>query len=67
MDIFYVESSVGSTVQLDGSRQVLYSMYAEKNGFNRETQIHIIFSGKLPEVVEAGTYSGIWYIIVEAV
>jgi len=67
MDIFYVESSVGSTVQLDGSRQVLYSMYAEKNGFNRETQIHIIFSGKLPEVVEAGTYSGIWYIMVEAV
>lgn len=67
MGIFYAEPAVGSTVQLDGSRQVLYSVYAEKNGFNREAQIHIVFSGKLPEVAEAGTYSGIWYIIVEAV
>lgn len=67
MDIFYVETPTGVTLQLDRSRQVLYPMYSGKDGFNREAKIQLIFYGKLPEVVEAGTYSGVWYIIVEAV
>ena len=65
-DIFSVETSAG-TVQLSRSRQVLYTDYVERDGFNREARIRLIFYGKLPEVIEAGTYSGVWYIIVEAV
>ncbi|MBU7017564.1 MAG: hypothetical protein HXS44_08645 [Theionarchaea archaeon] len=66
-DIFYAEPSTGGRIQLNGSRQALYTVYAERNGFNKEARIVVVFTGKLPEVVEAGTYSGIWYIIVEAV
>ena len=66
-DIFYAGPSSGSQIQLNSSRQALYTMYAERKEFNKEARIVIVFTGKLPEVVEAGTYSGIWYIIVEAV
>ncbi len=66
-DIFYAGPSSGSQIQLNSSRQALYTVYAERKGFNKEARIVIVFTGKLPEVVEAGTYSGIWYIIVEAV
>lgn len=66
-DIFYAEPSPGNPVQLNSSRQALYTVYAERKGFNKEARIVIVFRGKLPEVVEAGTYSGIWYIIVEVV
>lgn len=64
--IFYVEASKG-IVQLSSSRQGLYLEYAQRNGFSKEAVIRIVFWGKLPEVLEAGTYSGIWYIVVEAV
>ena len=66
-DIFYAEPSHGNPVQLNSSRQALYTVYAERKGFNKESRIVIVFTGKLPDVVEAGTYSGVWYIIVEAV
>ncbi len=66
VNAFFVEGATGM-VQLDGSRQVVYTTYAEKGGFNREARIQLVFWGKLPEVVQAGTYSGTWYIIVEAV
>lgn len=66
VDAFYVEIS-GQQIQLTGSKQVLYTDYAGNRGFSRKTPIHLIFWGVLPEAMEAGTYSGIWYIIVEAV
>ena len=65
-DIFFVKTTTGNRFQLDRSRQIVYSMHG-KDGFNRDSRIVITFSGKLPDVIEAGTYSGIWYIIVEAV
>jgi hypothetical protein len=67
VDIFYVESPMGGLLQMNGSRQAVLPMYAEKKGFNKEVRILLLFSGVLPEVVEAGTYSAIWYIIVEVV
>jgi hypothetical protein len=66
VEAFYVEVS-GQEVQLTGGRQVLYSSYAGPRGFSRENSVHLVFWGVLPEAMEAGTYSGIWYIIVEAV
>ena len=66
VDGFYVET-VGGRMQLSGSRQGVYFDYAQKNGFSKEARILLVFWGTLPEVVEAGAYSGIWYIIVEAV
>jgi hypothetical protein len=66
VDAFYVEIS-GQQVQLTGVKQVLYSNYAGTRGFSQKNSIHLVFWGVLPEAMEAGTYSGIWYIIVEAV
>jgi hypothetical protein len=62
--IFRVEST-GSTIQLDSSKQIICSHYAEKDGFSKAARIRLVFWGKLPEVMEAGAYSGIWYIGVE--
>lgn len=67
VESFSVETSSGNVVRLDGSRQAVCLMYAEKSGFNKKVKILLVFYGKLPEVIEAGTYSGVWYIIVEAV
>ncbi len=64
--IFYVDTPQGA-IQLDGSRQILYPAFAGKNGYSKETQVRLVFWGKLPEAVKAGTYSGVWYIIVEPV
>jgi len=67
VEVFYVESATGGRAQLSRSRQGVYFGYTQKGGFNQEARIILVFWGKLPEVVEAGTYSGIWYIVVEAV
>ncbi|MBU7015127.1 MAG: hypothetical protein HXS52_00865 [Theionarchaea archaeon] len=66
VEAFYVEVS-GQQVQLTGDKQVIYPNYAGSRGFSQNDSVHLIFWGVLPEAMEAGTYSGIWYIIVEAV
>jgi hypothetical protein len=64
-DNFYVKTKSGD-VQLNNRRQVLYAGFGTK-GYNQNTHIVLLFYGKLPEVLEAGTYSGVWYIVVEVV
>lgn len=63
--IFYVEPVSGNAVPLMNARQVVYSQYAGNRGYNQQARIRLVFWGVLPEAVEAGAYSGIWYIIVE--
>jgi hypothetical protein len=63
--IFYVEPISGKAVPLMNARQVVYSHYAGKRGYNQHAQIRLVFWGVLPEAVEAGAYSGVWYIILE--
>ena len=63
--LFYVEPISGKAVPLMNTRQVVYANYAGNRGYNQHTQIRLVFWGVLPEAVEAGAYSGVWYIIVE--
>ncbi|MGD2247165.1 MAG: hypothetical protein PVF58_02080 [Candidatus Methanofastidiosia archaeon] len=64
-DNFYVKTQSGD-VQLQKRQQVLYAGFGTK-GYNQNAHIVLIFYGQLPEVLEAGTYSGVWYIVVEVV
>lgn len=62
---FYVKTQ-SVDVQLSNTRQILYSGFGTR-GYNQNAQIVMMFYGQLPEVLEAGTFSGVWYIVVEVV